>query len=155
MSADCPRLLCLLDNDEKGGILRFGKHIPDSAVAKSFASLHVGYDVESETGGVEANCNRLPDGMIAGENGALMAEGSCPGEGNKSADKGFRKVRVDDGAVPESFFSLHFSVRWVIITTSSVVAILSSCEFVTGPASHAGEEQLLGTGLHAQDLLER
>lgn len=140
---------------KKGGILRFGKHIPDGSVAKSFASLHVGYDVESETGGVEANGNGLPDGMIARQNGTLMAERSCPGKGNESADKGFGKVRVDDGAVPESLFCLHFRVLWVIITAGSVVTILSSCEFVAGPTSHAGKEQLLGTGLHAQDLLER
>ena len=150
----CSVCRCLLDKDKKGGILRFGEDIPDGPIAKSFASLHVGYDVESKAGGVEANCNGLEDGMVARQNGTLMAERSCPGKGDESADKGLGKIGVNDGAVPEPFFCLHFRVLWVIITTGSVVTILSSCQFVAGPTSNAGEEQLLGTGLHAQDLLE-
>ncbi len=83
-----------------------------------------------------------------------MTEWSGVGEGNEGADEGLWKVGIDNGAVPESLFCLHLGVLWVVITTGFVVAILGSGEFVASPGGDTGEEEFLGTRLHAQDLLE-
>ena len=125
----------------RGGwdILGLGEDIPDS-VAGRFTSLHVGNDVESEAGRVETNSNRLEDGMVAREDGALMAEWSGVGEGDEGADEGLRKVGVDDGLVPISLFRLHRGVLWIVISTGSVVAVFGSGELVAGPSSHTGEK---------------